>query len=133
MTAGEAFGQRRSGWSSAGRAAVFWVTAALGTSAAFATWFLLYLASDVDNRLSADDFSHPNEGALSLGLPVVVVAHAIGFCVLLLTARRARRDRRSAWWFATAALIASSLVGMAALTPLTDGHLLMPYPLPFVP
>jgi hypothetical protein len=64
---------------------------------------------------------------------VVVVAHAIGFCVLLLTARRARRDRRSAWWFATAALIASSLVGMAALTPLTDGHLLMPYPLPFVP
>jgi cytochrome bd-type quinol oxidase subunit 2 len=133
MTAGEAFGQRRSGWSSAGRAAVFWVTAALGTSAAFATWFLLYLASDVDNRRSADDFSHPNEGALSLGLPVVVVTHAIGFCVLLLTARRARRDRRSAWWFATAALIASSLVGMAALTPLTDGHLLMPYPLPFVP
>ncbi|MCS6562493.1 MULTISPECIES: hypothetical protein [Curtobacterium] len=133
MTAGEAFGQRRSGWSSAGRTAVFWATAALGTFAGFATWFWLYLASDVDNRRSADDFSHPNEGALSLGLPVVVVAHVIGFCVLLLTARRARRDRRSASWFAAVALIMSSLVGMMALMPLTDGHLLMPYPLPFVP
>ncbi|ROP61324.1 hypothetical protein [Curtobacterium sp. PhB115] len=61
MTTGEA---------STGRAVAFWVTAALGTVAGFATWLWLSLASDVDNRRSADDFSHPNEGALSLGLPV---------------------------------------------------------------
>ena len=131
-TAG-AVSERGTGWTSAGWAALFWVTAALGTVAGFATWFWLYLASDVDNRRSADDFSHPNEGALSLGLPVVVVAHVIGFGLLLLTARRARRGRRSAWWFAAVALVTSSLIGMVALMPLTDGQLLMPYPPPFVP
>lgn len=125
--------ERRTGWTSAGWATLFWVTTALGTVAGFATWFWLYLASDVDNRRSADDFSHPNEGALSLGLPVVVVAHVIGFGLLLLTARRARRGRRSAWWFAAVALVTSSLIGMVALMPLTDGQLLMPYPPPFVP
>jgi lysylphosphatidylglycerol synthetase-like protein (DUF2156 family) len=109
------------------------VTAALGTVAGYATWLWLYLASDVDNRRSADDYAHPNEGALSLGLPVVVLAHAIGFGLLLLTARRARRDRRSAWWFAAVALLTGSLVGMAALMPLTEGHLLMPYPPAFAP
>lgn len=131
-TAG-AVSERRTGWTSAGWAALFWVTAALGTVAGFATWLWLYLASDVDNRRSADDFSHPNEGALSLGLPVVVVAHVIGFGLLLLTARRARRGRRSAWWFAAVALVTSSLIGIAALMPLTDGQLLTPYPPPFVP
>lgn len=133
MTTGEASTRQRGGWTSTACAAAFWVTAALGTVAGFATWLWLYLASDVDNRGSADDFSHPNEGALSLGLPVVVMAHAIGFGLLLLTARRARRDHRSAWWFAAIALLTSSLVGMAALMPLTEGHLLMQYPPAFAP
>ncbi|WP_263089994.1 hypothetical protein [Curtobacterium sp. RIT-PI-V] len=133
MTAGEASARQRGGWTSRGRATAFWVTAALGTVAGYATWLWLYLASDVDNRRSADDYAHPNEGALSLGLPVVVLAHAIGFGLLLLTARRARRDRRSAWWFAAVALLTGSLVGMAALMPLTEGHLLMPYPPAFAP
>lgn len=125
--------ERRTGWTATGWAVLFWLTAGLGAVAGFLTWLFLYLASDVDNRSTADDFSDPHEGAVTLGLPVVVGAHLLGLLLLLMAARVARHDRRSAVRFALVALVATSLVGLAGLLALTGGDLLVPYPQPFRP
>lgn len=125
--------ERRTGWTSAGRAALYWVTATLGAFAAFGSWLLLYLASDEDNRGTAHDRSWPNESVLTLGVVPVLFAHVVGLLLLLMAARTARRDRRSTLWFAVGALVVDSVVGLVGVLLLTGGQLVVPYPQPVQP
>lgn len=94
---------------------------------------LPYLASDEDDRGIAHDRSWPNESVLTLGGVPLVFVHVVGLLLLLMTARTARRDRRSTVWFAVGALVVDSVIGLVGVLLLTGSSLVMPYPQPVQP
>jgi len=116
---------RSTGWTTAGWAALYWCTAALGAVAGFGSWTWLWLASDEDDRGTAHDRSWPNESVITLGVVPLLFAHVVGLLLLLKAARRGRKGRSSAVWFALVALVVDSSIGLAGALALTGGQLVM--------
>lgn len=115
------------GWTSAGRAAVYWVVSAVGVLGGAASWLWLYLATEEATRGAIPDRSGPNPNT-GMGLTGLVVGHLVGLVVLVLAAGSARRTRRSAAWFAGVALVADSLIGLVLSLVLTGGDVVVPWP-----
>lgn len=117
----------RTGWTSAGRAVVYWVLTGVGVLGGAASWMWLYLATEEATRGATPDRSgaNPNTG---MGITGLVVGHLVGLVVLVLAARWARRDPRSAAWFAGSSLVVGSLVGLGLSLLATGGHLVVPWP-----
>ncbi|WP_144751253.1 hypothetical protein [Curtobacterium pusillum] len=124
---------RRTGWTSARWAALYWVTVALGVVGGGGSWLWLYLASEEATRGATPDRTGANPG-IPMGLTGLVLGHLVGAVLLLITARLARRRGRSAVVFAIAGLVIGSGIGLALSLQLTEGHVVVPWPHePFVP
>jgi len=122
-----AIGDGRTGWTAPGRAALYWATAVLGVVGGFASWQLLWLATEEATRGATPDRSGPNPNT-GMGLTGLAVGHVVGLVLLVLVALGARRDARSAAWFAGVALVVDSLVGLAFSLALTGGEVVVPWP-----
>ncbi len=122
-----AIAEDRTGWTSTGRAAVYWVVAGFGVLGGAVTWLFLYSVTEEATRGATPDRSgaNPNTGLAIGGL---VVGHVIGLAMLVLVAQWARRDPRSAARFAGFAFVADSLVGLVLSLLLTGGDLVAPWP-----
>jgi hypothetical protein len=128
-----AVAERRTGWTSAGWAALYWVTVALGVVGGGGSWLWLYLASEEATRGASPDRTGANPG-IPMGVTGLVVGHVVGLVLLLITARLARRRGRSVAAFAIVGLVIASGIGLALSLQLTDGRLVAPWPYaPFVP
>jgi hypothetical protein len=122
-----AVAERRTGWTSAGWAALYWVTVALGVVGGGGSWLWLYLASEEATRGATPDRTGANPG-IPMGVIGLVLGHLVGAVLLLITARLARRRRRSVVVFAIAGLVIGSGIGLALSLQLTEGHLVVPWP-----
>ncbi|WP_439692468.1 hypothetical protein ACRQ4B_16470 [Curtobacterium sp. SP.BCo] len=119
--------KRQTGWTSPGRAALYWVTVALGVVGGGGSWLWLYLASEESTRGATPDRTGANPGIPS-GVTGLVVGHLVGVVLLLVTARLARRRGRSVLAFAALGLVVGSGVGLVASLQLTGGLLVAPWP-----
>lgn len=128
-----AVAERRTGWTSAGRAALYWVTVALGVIGGGGSWLWLYLASEEATRGATPDRTGANPG-IPMGVAGLVIGHVVGAVLLLLTARLARRGGRSAVAFAVLGLVIGSGIGLVLSLQLTGGPLVVPWPhTPYTP
>ena len=128
-----AVAERRTGWTSAGWAALYWVSVALGVVGGGGSWLWLYLASEEATRGASPDRTGANPG-IPMGVTGLVVGHVVGLVLLLITARLARRRGRSVAAFAIVGLVIASGIGLALSLQLTGGRLVAPWPYaPFVP
>ncbi|OII15296.1 hypothetical protein BIU96_08920 [Curtobacterium sp. MCBA15_008] len=118
---------RRSGWTSPGWAALYWVTVALGVVGGGGSWLWLYLASEESTRGATPDRTGANPG-IPTGVAGLVIGHVVGVALLLLTARLARLGGRSAVAFAVLGLVIASGIGVAPSLQLTGGRLVVPWP-----
>lgn len=128
-----AVAERRTGWTSARWAALYWVTVALGVVGGGGSWLWLYLASEEATRGATPDRTGANPG-IPLGVTGLVVGHGVGLVLLLITARLARRRGRAVAAFAIVGLVIGSGIGLALSLQLTGGRVVAPWPHePFVP
>lgn len=122
-----AVAERRTGWTSAGWAALYWVTVALGVVGGGGSWLWLYLASEESTRGATPDRTGANPG-IPMGVTGLVLGHVVGAVLLVLTARLARRQGRSVVVFAVLGLVIGSGLGLLLSLQLTDGRLVAPWP-----
>lgn len=128
-----AVAERRTGWTSAGWAALYWVTVALGVVGGGASWLWLYLASEEATRGASPDRTGANPG-IPMGVTGLVVGHVVGLVLLLITARLARRRGRSVVVFVIVGLVIGSGIGLLLSLQLTGGRVVAPWPhAPVVP
>jgi len=128
-----AVAERRTGWTSAGWAALYSVTVALGVVGGGGSWLWLYLASEEATRGATPDRTGANPG-IPMGVTGLVLGHLVGAVLLLITARLARRRGRSVVVFAVAGLVIGSGIGLVLSLQLTGGRVAVPWPhTPFVP
>ena len=111
-----------------GRWVAFWSLAVFGVVVMIASWAMLHAASleQISERSKALAAGSTTDGFIFwLGWVPLIIAHVVGFVIMISVASGLRSDRRSGMRLGVWAVVAASAIGLIVTLVLTGGQLIV--------